>query len=69
MESKRIISKNKIMLFLLLLLLNKVYNVDNEITISINSTIGRSIINSKYHDKISQVAVNGHESNIENYES
>ena len=66
MESKHIISKNKIILFLLLLLLNKVYNVDNEITISINLTLGNGIIDSKYHDKISQVVVNGYTSNIEN---
>jgi hypothetical protein len=69
MESKHIISETKIILLLLLLILNKVYNVGNEITIVINSTINSSIINSTYHDKISQVVVNGHASNIANYQS
>ena len=59
MESKPIISHNKIMLFLLLLLLNQVYNVEkNEITISINYTNNHRIINSAYQNKISQVVVN-----------
>ena len=69
MESKHIISKNKIILLLLLLLLNKVYNVDNEITIVIDSTISNSIIYSSFQYKISQVIVNGDTSDIENYKS
>ena len=70
MEKKFInsyISKSKISLFFILILFQKVYNAENEITIFINETIGSQIINFNYNNSISKVVVNGKSSNIKDY--
>ena len=69
MESKfsSFISKSKISLFLIFILLEKVYNTKNEITIVIDTSISSDIIYTNYKENISEVDVNGNKSNISDY--
>ena len=46
---------------------NNPYDNDNSITLIINETIGKEIINSNYFNDISKIIVNGKESNLTNY--
>ena len=62
--------KSKIILFLILIFLGKVYSTNNEITIFINASISSGIINTEYinyNESISEVDVNGKKSNINDY--
>ena len=59
--------KGKYLLFLFLLLIKNIKNDNNEITIIINQTIGKDIINIDYFDYISEIVVNGKSGNISNY--